>query len=227
MQVFHFYLHVIGSDRLEIFFEQFRNLLVFLIRHQTATNLGVCLGRQYGLSTFSRVTTPNTTHVKRRTNTRTLIGRESFFALHLLNVQRFFVILQIKRSLRHLGTFFSTYFQHVIIESGYRDMPLLILHIGNHLTQHVNRVRHRTPENTGMQISIRTGNFNLPVSQTSQSRRNWRNITANHTGIGNQNHISFQHILMIPAELGETRGTDFLFSLDHELHVTVQFPGFH
>ena len=51
-------------------------------------------------------------------------------------------------------------------------VPLLILHIGNHLTQHVNRVRHRTPENTGMQISIRTGNFNLPVSQTSQSRRN-------------------------------------------------------
>ena len=172
MQVIHFHLHVIRSDRLEIFFEQFRNLLVFLIRHQTATNLGVCLGRQYGLSTFSRVTTPNTTHVKRRTNTRTLIGRESFFALHLLNVQRFFVILQIKRSLRHLGTFFSTYFQHVIIESGYRDMPLLILHIGNHLTQHVNRVCHRTSENTGMQISIRTGNFNLPVSQTSQSRRN-------------------------------------------------------
>ena len=51
-------------------------------------------------------------------------------------------------------------------------MSLFILHIGNQLTQHVNRVRHRSPENTGMQISVRTGNFNLPVSQTSQSRGN-------------------------------------------------------
>ena len=145
---------------------------MLLVRNQTATDLGVCFRRQYSLGTFTRVTTPDTANVKCRANTRALVRGKSFFAFHFFDIQRFLVIFEIERSFRHFSTFLGTYFQHVIIESGYRDMPLLILHIGNHLTQHVNRVRHRTPENTGMQISIRTGNFNLPVSQTSQSRRN-------------------------------------------------------
>ena len=86
MQVIHFHLHVIRSNRLEIFLEQFRNLLVFLVRNQTAANLGVCFRRQYGLGTFARVTTPDSTNIECRTNARTFISRESLFAFHLFNI---------------------------------------------------------------------------------------------------------------------------------------------
>ena len=106
-------------------------------------------------------------------------------------------------------------------------MAFLILHIGNQFTQHVNRVSHGTTENTGMQVGIRTGYFNLPVSQTSQSRRDRRDIRTDHAGIGNQDHVCLQHIFMFPTKFRKIRRTDLFFTLDHEFHVTIQFPGFY
>ena len=150
MQIAYFHFHIFRSNGFEIFLEQFSNFIVFLIGNQTATDF--CMGhrRQYCFCPFSGITSPNTTYIECGTNTGSLVGRESFFAMYGFYTLRFLVSFQIKRSFGHFGPLICTDFQYVVIKSGNSDMSFVIDHISDHLTQYIDRICHSTSENTGM-----------------------------------------------------------------------------
>ena len=75
-----FYLYGIGSDSHDVIGKQLRNLVMILMRNQSAGYFGVCLGGQYGFGTFARIAAPDAAYIERRTATVALQRAVSFFA---------------------------------------------------------------------------------------------------------------------------------------------------
>ena len=75
--------------------------------------------------------------------------------------------------------------------------------LANHLAQRVERVGHRAAEDARVQVGIGTCNFNLPVGQAAQARRDGWHIGSNHTGIGNQDNIGFHEVLVHHNPFGQ------------------------
>ena len=61
------------------------------------------------------------------------------------------------------------HFFHIIVESGNSDTSVGIRYFANNLAKRVDRIGYRTPEMSGMQVTIRSRHFYFPISQPAQT----------------------------------------------------------
>ena len=163
----HSYLDISRSHTSDVLFKQFRNLLMILMRNQTAGNFGVCFGRKDRLAALFHITAPDAADIEGRTATIAFQRGISFFTEQLIHTDGRFIFRFIKWNLGDHLAFGRRNIFHIIVETGDCDAPVSICYIGHQLTQHIDRVGNRTTEMPGMQIAVRTCDLDLPIGEPS------------------------------------------------------------
>ena len=101
------------------------------------------------------------------------------------------------------------------------DTPILVLYLGDELTELVDGVGDSTTEVTGVQVVIGTCYFDLPVSQPTQPCGERRSLSADHAGVGDDDILSAKHLEVFTAELLKVCRSNFFFTFEEELHVAL------
>ena len=183
VEVFHFYLDIVGSDGFKVFFEEFCDAFVFLVGHEAAADFGMGNGWEDGFGAFAGVAAPDAADIESRADAGAFAGGVALFAVYGTDAERFLVGFEIERSFRHFGTLFGRHLEYVIIESGDGDVSVVVHHAGNHLAQGVDGVGNRSAEDAGMEVGIGTGDFDLPIGETAQSGGDRGDVACNHAGV--------------------------------------------
>ncbi len=104
-------------------------------------------------------------------------------------------------------------------------MSVLIEQRGHKLRQHVGRVGYGTAVETRVQILVGTRYLDLHVGNAAQAACDRRRVERYHRRIGYQYYIGLQKLLVVGAELIQTRRADLLLAFEHELDVARQRIG--
>ena len=215
----HLHAHAFGCDALKMGCEECRDLVRVLVGDQAHGYLGVGLARDDRLGPFTRISAPDPVHVERGPDRVSLVGRVSLLAKYILDVKCLFILLQGEGSLCHFCPLFSAQLDHLIIESRDRDVVVLVVQGGDHLCQDIDRVCHCASVQTGVQIPVRTGHFHFHIAQSAQPGRDGRLPVADHPGVGDQDHVVAEFLLISLHEPFQAARAHFFFPFDHELHI--------
>src|SRR5690606_2278849 len=150
--------------------------MTHLVWHQPHRDLGMGFRRKDCFSAFACVASPYSVDIQRRSDARTFYGRESGLSPYGGDPEILFVGFEIERRFVYRAAFLIAEFGDLIIEPGYGYASVLIMKLGNHLAEYINRIRHRAAVYTGMQISVRTGDLHFHVTQPAQTHRDRRVI---------------------------------------------------
>ena len=217
-----FYLYGIGGDSHDVIGKQLRNLVMILMRNQSAGYFGVCLGGQYGFGTFARIAAPDAAYIERRTATVALQRAVSFFAEKGVYADSLFVFLLVERDVRYHFTFRLRHFFHIVVEAGNGDASVGIRHLAYHSAKHIDGVGHRTAEMSGVQVAVRTGHLYLPVGKSAQAGSQRGKVCTQHAGVGHEDYVGFQQFFVFPAEAFEAGRANLFLSFEDELDVMSQ-----
>ena len=75
---------------------------------------------------------------------------------------------------------------------------------------------------TRVEVTVRTGDFNLPICKSAQACCKRRKFSAQHTCITDENHISLQQLLVLFEESIEAWRANLLLALKNEFHIMLQ-----
>ena len=133
--------------------------------------------------------------------------------------REFLVFFFVEGGFGHGGTLFLGNLQHVVVEAGDSDMAVLVDKVGDKLGQDIGGIGHGTAEEAGMEVLVRAGDADFDIAQTAKPYGDGGDFGGNHRGVGNQNHVGFEHFLVFGAPFAQGGGTDFFLAFEHELDV--------
>ena len=169
MQGRHLHLYRLRGDGLHMVGQELRNLLMVLMRHQSARHLGVGLGGKHRLGTLARITAPDAADIERRAATVALQGAVTFLAEQGFHANGLLVLLFVEGDAGNHVALFLRHFLHIVIEAGHGDASVLVRQAGNQLAEHVDGIGHRAAKMPGVQVAVGTCHLYLPVGQSAQA----------------------------------------------------------
>ena len=158
---------VLGSDTFDVVYESLADLFMILVGYQTARDLSISLGGKDSLRAFALVSAPNTADVEGRTAAITLERVVALLTEEVIYVEELLVCLFIEGDLTDHLTLFGRQVDDLVIEARDGDTAVLVLNLGDELTEFVDGVSDSTAEVTGVKVVIGTRHFDLPVGKTT------------------------------------------------------------
>ena len=202
--------------------EQLRDLVRILIGHEPHADLRHRDGRQDRLRAFAREPGQQAVDFERRPRPRALERRVAGLAEQLRNAEVLLVLLLVERQRRPRLPLLLLQRQHIVVEARNLDAPAAVLHLREHLRQHERRIGHRAAEGSRVQVGVAASQVDLKVHEPPEPVAHRRHAAREHPRIGNDDDVGFQVVLVGADEVVEMLAADFLFALDHELHVHGQ-----
>ena len=195
---------------------------MILMRNQSAGNFRIRFRRKDCLGAFTRISSPNAAYIERRAATVAFQCAVSLFSEEFFHSDGFFVFLLIERNMGDHFPFCLWHFFYVIVESGDGDSSVFICYFADYFAKYIDRISYRTSEVSRMQVTVRSGHFYFPVSQSAQTGGEGWKFGTQHAGIRNQDNVCFQQLFMLFAEGFQAGRADFLFSFEDKLDVIFQ-----
>ena len=190
-----------------------------LIRSQPRGNLRRRFRRDHRLGAFAQIAAPDSIELQCRPNPKLLDDRVALLAGKARRAHRpaelfFFPGQGIQRFAllaRHGG--------HIVVEPGNRNLEIPVVQLRDHLGKNGDRVRHRSAENSRVQVLRRPGHFHLVIIQAAQTVGDRGHAFGKHRRIGNDQRISLQPLLIRLHEIPQIHAADFLLAFHHHLDV--------
>ena len=107
----------------------------------------------------------------------------------------------------------------MIVEAGDGDPEILVVKLGEEFRQDGEGIGDCAAINTGVEVALRAGQFDLIVIQAAQSVSDGGDAFPQHGRIGNQERIGLQLLFIFLDKVPEADAADFFFSFDQDLHV--------
>ena len=174
-------------------------LFPVLVGNKAHADLGMGGGGKDGLGSFSGITAPHPVHVQGGTDAGAFQGGIAFLAAHFFYVEGFLVFFFAEGGFGHGGTLFLGDLQHIVVEAGNSDVTVLVDKVGDKLGQDIGGIGHSTAEKAGMEILVGAGDADFDIAQAAKPYGDGGNFRGNHRGVGNQNHVGFEHFLVVGA----------------------------
>ena len=179
-------------------------------------------GREDGLCAGAGVAAPDAADVQARTDAGTLQGGVSLLALDLVDVQECLVLVHVEGSAGEHGAVLGGKLDDIVIEAGNGDAAVGIVEAGDHRAEGVARVGDRAAVMAGMQVLVGAGDGDFQVGEATHAAVDGRDLLGDHRGVGDEDDIGLQEVLMLLRPGGEGGASDFFLTLEDELHVMPQ-----
>ncbi len=152
------------------------------------------------LGTFTLKTTPDTVNIKSRTSPKSLQGVEPFFPIERRRADGSGKISFVERQVSESFFLLLRQGSHIVVEPGDGDSTVLILHGSKNPDQSIDGIDYGAPERARVQIYFTTFDFNFRIGQPPYAISNTGKSFLEHTGIGDQNIISFELLGAFPQD---------------------------
>ena len=224
-----FSVHLDGfrGHLLKVLREEFGDLLVVLVRHESHADFGVGARRDNGLGALARVAAPDAVDIAGGADARALNGGEAVLALQGRHADGVHVLLLAEGRFVHGLALLGRNDLHIVVEARDGDVAVGVDELADHLAEHVGWVGHCPAIDPRVQVGIGALHLYLHVAQAPQPNRDGGDIAGEHRGVGHQDHVGLDQLLMVIEPQRQRARANLLLALQHELDVAGQRMGGH
>src|SRR5580693_1179153 len=219
---FEFALYGLRQEFPNVLFDELRGRVGILLGNQTSGKFREGFRGDDRLCALALIAPPHAVQFKSGARPELFDDGRTFFAGVARRANGFFERFLLPGKSIQGFAFGRGNLRDLVVEARNGDAEVFVVKLGEQFTENRQRIRDRSAIYAGMQIARGTGEFDLVVIQSTQSIGYRRDALGEHRGIGNDERVGLELLLVLLHVVPEADASDFLFAFDQNFYIDRQ-----